>query len=104
MGSQSNEFLISYLNKGKVINNKINNVIKSVETELKSKTKGSLFQYLHYFPNDSYLNFWAGLISLSDKNVLKNKYSSIPKLTSVCFYRALTKDKKNQEFISFTKK
>ena len=104
LGSQSNEFLKSFLNNGKVINNKINNAIKNVETELKSKTKGSLFQYLHYFPNDSYLNFWAGLISLGDKNVLKNKYKSIPKLSSTCFYRALTKDKKNQEFMSFKKK
>ena len=103
LGNEANEFLKSYKNNGKLINNKINSIIKNSETELKSKNKGSLFQYLYYFPNDPYLNFWAGLVSLGDINVLKNKYKSIPKSSYACFHKAFRSDKKNQEFKHFAK-
>ena len=104
LGNKKNEFIKSLKNNGKSIEIKVNNIIKSTEIELKSKTKGSLFQYLYYFPKDPYLNFWAGLISLGDKNVLKNKYKSIPQSTYKCFFKALRFDKNNQEFKSYLKK
>jgi hypothetical protein len=103
LGNKANEFLKSLKNNGKSINTKVNNIIKNSEVELKSKNKGSLFQYLYYFPKDPYLNFWAGLISLADKNVLKNKYKSIPKSTYECFHNSLKLDKKNYEFKYFVK-
>lgn len=37
--------------------------IAAVETAMKTKTKGSLNQYLYFFPNDPYLNLWVGLIA-----------------------------------------
>jgi glycosyltransferase involved in cell wall biosynthesis len=103
LGDKANEFLKSYKNKGKLIKTNINNLIKNAPTELKSKNKGSLFQYLYYFPNDPYLNFWVGLISLRDDSVLKNKYKSIPKSSYECFYKAFKFNKKNREFKYFAK-
>ena len=44
----------------------------------------ALYQYLYFFPNDALLNFWAGLISLADQNVLKHQHISIPKTTKKC--------------------
>jgi len=103
LGSKSNEFLKSYRNKGRSINIKVNHNIKNVETELKSINKGSLFQYLYYYPNDPYLNFWAGLISLKDKDTLKGRYKPLPKTAYQCFGRAVKFDKKNKEFKYYKK-
>ena len=65
---------------------------------MKAKTKGSIFQYLYFFPSDVYLNFWAGLISMSDKNILKSQHRSISKTTIECFKKALKNQKNNKEF------
>ena len=62
-------------------------------------SKNSIFlQYLYFFPSDPYLNFWAGLMSLKDKNVLKKKHLSLPKTTLECFEIALNNQPKNKEF------
>jgi glycosyltransferase involved in cell wall biosynthesis len=98
LGNSGYEFLNSYKNCGKKINYKINETIKNSEIELKVATKGSLFQYLYFFPSDPYLNFWAGLMSLKDKNVLKKKHLSLPKTTLECFEIALNNQPKNKEF------
>lgn len=36
--------------------------IANIEIAMKTKTKGSLFQYWYFFPDDPYLNLWAGLV------------------------------------------
>ncbi|MDD5302486.1 MAG: glycosyltransferase family 4 protein [Elusimicrobia bacterium] len=38
-------------------------MIAGIETAMKTKTKGSLNQYLYFFPDDPYLNLWVGLIA-----------------------------------------
>ena len=98
LGKQGTEFFKSYKNYGKKINKNINEKIKNSEIELKVRTKGSLFQYLYFFPKDSYLNFWIGLLSMKDKDVLKKKHKSLPKNSRECFKRALKNYKKNKEF------
>ena len=103
LGNKANEFLKSYKNKGRSINIKANHNIKNAEIELRSINKGSLFQYLYYYPNDPYLNFWAGLISLKDEDVLKEKYKPLPKTTYQCFSRAVKFDKINKEFKYYKK-
>ena len=103
LGDKANEFLKSYKNKGRSINIKANHNIKNAEIELRSINKGSLFQYLYYYPNDPYLNFWAGLISLKDEDVLKEKYKPLPKTTYQCFSRAVKFDKINKEFKYYKK-
>jgi glycosyltransferase involved in cell wall biosynthesis len=37
--------------------------IAAIEPAMKTRTKGSLYQYLYFFPNDPYLNLWAGLVA-----------------------------------------
>ena len=71
LGEQGSEFLQSYKLGIKGSNKEINKLIKEVEIGMNAVTKGSLFQYLYYFPNDVFLNFWADLISQVDDNVLK---------------------------------
>ena len=98
LGSQGTEFLQSYKRGGEGSNDDINKIIKEVEIGMKAVTKGSLFQYLYFFPNDAFLNFWAGLISQADKNVLKRQHISIPKTTTKCFEKAARINTKNKEF------
>jgi glycosyltransferase involved in cell wall biosynthesis len=100
---QGLEFKKSYRNHGKKINIKINKIISKVEFAMKTKTKGSIFQYLYFFPEDAYLNFWAGLISIFDKNILKGQDASIAKTTIDCFQKAIKKQKKNKEFQYYIK-
>ncbi len=88
LGNNNKDFLKSYKYFGKKIDKKNNNIITNAEIELKVQTKGSLFQYLYFFPNDPYLNFWAGLMSLKE-----NYKSSID-----YFRKALKLDSKNNEF------
>ncbi len=104
LGSNSNEFFKSYKNYGKNINLSVNELIKNSEVGFKVTTKGSLFQYLYFFPNDPYLNFWAGLMSIKDNNVLKRKHYSLPKTTNECFGIANRIQLKNKEFRYYFKK
>ena len=78
LGEQGSEFLQSYKLGIKGSNKEINKLIKEVEIGMKVVTKGSLFQYLYYFPNDVFLNFWADLISQVDDNVLKRRNKADP--------------------------
>ena len=103
LGDQGLEFEKSYSNNGKKINSKINQIISNVEVAMKATTKGSIFQYLYFFPEDAYLNFWAGLISIFDKNILKGQNASIAKTTIDCFQKAIKKQKKNKEFQYYIK-
>ena len=98
LGSRGTEFLQSYKRGGEGSNDDINKIIKEVEIGMKAVTKGSLFQYLYFFPNDAFLNFWAGLISQADENVLKRQHISIPKTTTKCFEKAASINTKNKEF------
>ena len=104
LGMQGKEFFQSYERGGEGENNDINKKIEKAEIGMKVVTKGSLFQYLYFFPNDALLNFWPGLISLADKNVLKHQHISIPKTTKKCFEKAVSIDKKNKEFNFYLKK
>ena len=101
LGSQGSEFLESYKRRGEGSNADINKIIREVESEMKMRTKGSIFQYLYFFPEDAYLNFWAGLISQKDKKILKHQHISIPKTTTQCFEKAARIDSKNKEFKSY---
>jgi glycosyltransferase involved in cell wall biosynthesis len=103
LGDQGLEFEKSYRNNGKKINTKINQIISNIEVAMKATTKGSIFQYLYFFPNDAYLNFWAGLVSLSDKSILKRQHASIAKTTIECFKKAIKDQKKNKEFQYYIK-
>ena len=98
LGDQGSEFLQSYKRGGVGPNDDINKTIMEAEIGMKVVTKGSLFQYLYFFPNDALLNFWAGLISQADKNVLKRQHISIPKTTTKCFEKAAHINTKNKEF------
>ena len=104
LGHQGLEFLESYKRGGEGSNGDINNIIQKAEIGMKVVTKGSLFQYLYFFPNDAFLNFWAGLISQVDKNVLKEQHASIPKTTIQCFEKAARINPKNKEFKSYLEK
>lgn len=104
LGNQGIEFVKSYKNNGKKIKTKINKIISNIEIAMKVTTKGSIFQYLYFFPNDAYLNFWAGLISISDQNVLKKKHKSIPKTTIKCFEKAIKNYPNNNEFKYYLEK
>ncbi len=102
LGEKGNEFKKSFKNYGKKINYKINKKIANIEREMITVTKGSIFQYLYFFPNDSFLNFWVGLISLKNKKILLEKHRSIPKNSKECFKRSL-KNKKSYEFNHYLK-
>lgn len=104
LGTKGREFLKSYKNSGKKINEKINEIIKNAEIELKVLTKGSLFQYLYFYPNDPYLNFWAGLMSLNEKNIFKKNHKPLNKSSYNFFRKALKFDKKNKEFQYYLKR
>ena len=98
LGDQGSEFLQSYKSRGEGSSADINKIISEAEIGMKMVTKGSLFQYLYFFPDDAYLNFWAGLISQADNKVLKRQHISIPKTTTQCFEKAARIDTKNKEF------
>ncbi len=93
LGTKGGEFLESYKSSGKKINKRINKIIKNAEIELKVSTRGSLFQYLYFYPKDPYLNFWAGLMSFNKNN--KSSYNY--------FRKASELDKKNKEFKYYLK-
>ena len=101
LGDKGLEFFESYKSGGEGSNGNTNKIIQKAEIGMKVVTKGSLFQYLYFFPDDAYLNFWAGLISQVDKNVLKEQHVSIPKTTTKCFEKAAHINPKNKEFKSY---
>ena len=68
LGSQGREFIQSYKNREDGLNDTINDAIAEVEPAIKARTKGGLFQYLYFFPDDAFLNFWAGLFYQRDGN------------------------------------
>ena len=72
LGHKGSEFLQSFESGIEKSNNNINKIIKKVEIGMKTITKGSILQYLYFFPNDPFLNFWANLISQEDDNVSKS--------------------------------
>ena len=75
LGHKGSEFLQSFEDGLEVSNNKLNNIIKKVERGMKTTTKGSILQYLYFFPNDTFLNFWVDLISQEDEKVIKPRFS-----------------------------
>jgi len=72
LGDQDSEFLQSYERGREGSSDDINKKIMEVEIGMKTVTKGSIFQYLYFFPDDAFLNFWASLISKVDNNVTKS--------------------------------
>ena len=75
LGHKGSEFLQSFEDGLEVSNNKLNNIIKKVERGMKTTTKGSILQYLYFFPNDTFLNFWVDLISQEDEKLIKPRFS-----------------------------
>ena len=73
LGQQGSEFLQSYERGREGSSDDINKNIKEVEIGMKMITKGSLFQYLYFFPDDAFLNFWAGLITSASKRQRRSK-------------------------------
>jgi len=104
LGQEGSEFFQSYISRGKTTNDDINKKIMEIEIGMKMVTKGSLFQYLYFFPNDAFLNFWAGLISQADDNVLKRQHISLPKTPTECFEKAARMNTDNKEFLSLLKR
>ena len=92
LGSESDEFLKSYENNGVEVLDSINNQIANVEPAMKVRTKGSLFQYLYFFPEDAFLNFWAGLIYEKEGNV----HAAV-----TCFEKAALKNPGSKEIASY---
>lgn len=74
LGADKNEFADSFFLRNRDNFNHLDTAIMNVEQALKVKTKGSMFQYLNFFSNDPYLNFWAGLFKLKENNINKAKY------------------------------
>ncbi len=66
LGHKGAEFMQSLECGREKSNNDINRIVKEVEIGMKTVTKGSIFQYLYFFPNDTFLNFWSNLISKVD--------------------------------------
>ena len=62
LGSNGEEFLKSYMHRNDHYIKDHDKKIANVEPGMKMKTKGSVCQYLYFFPDDAYLNFWVGLI------------------------------------------
>ena len=80
LGHKSDEFYNSYTSNNNQVINKANLKISKCEKELRVKNKGSIFQYLRYFSNDRYLNFWAGIIKQQEgKYKNANKYFKLSK-------------------------
>jgi len=74
LGVNKNEFADSFFLRNKNNFKGFDTEIMNVEQALKVKTKGSLFQYLNFFPNDPYLNFWGGLFKLKENDIKKAKH------------------------------
>lgn len=103
LSDKNYEFKKSFYNNGKKVIKKINKMIENSEIELTVPTKGSLFQYLYFFPKDKYLNFWAGLIK-KNQFQLNNRSKSINfKLSKKYFLKAFNADRHNKEFQYYLK-
>jgi len=82
LGTQNNQFAKSLFTREQSNMRELDDAISNVEDSLKVDTKGSLYQYLYFFHNDPYLNFWAGLIKRNDGDFcnaikyFKNTFSS----------------------------
>jgi len=68
LGHQANEFMKNYVAYDQPSPHVTDHLIANVEPELKVANKGSLFQFLRYFPEDRYLNYWADLIRANEIN------------------------------------
>ena len=68
LGHQACEFLQNYTAYNQPAPHATDREIANVEPELKVPNKGSLLQFLRYFPEDRYLNYWAELIRINEIN------------------------------------
>jgi len=73
LDNKSSEFVTSYSVSNKKLLKKADIRISKCENEMKVKNKGSLFQYLRYFPKDDFLNYWAGIVKLKEGNLKEAK-------------------------------
>lgn len=62
LGAHGEEFCISYLRHPASEIARAEEKIAAAEINLRTPTKGSLFQYLYFYPNDPYLNYWGALM------------------------------------------
>jgi len=84
LGSKSNQFAYNLFNRSNTNTIKLDNKISKAESALKVQAKGSLYQYLYFFPDDPYLNFWAGIINKADCNfILSLEYFNKSKASSI---------------------
>ena len=72
LGNHGTEFLQSFELGREKLNDNINKMIMEVEIGMKTATKGSVFQYLYFFPDDAFLNLWADLISQVNDKVTRS--------------------------------
>jgi glycosyltransferase involved in cell wall biosynthesis len=68
MGNKGKEFQASLENQNGAQVRTAESKIANVESAMKTMTKGSLIQYLHFFPEDPYLNLWIGLFKQKENN------------------------------------
>ena len=66
LGHKPNEFLVSYTSSNQDLLKIADDKISKCEKEMRVKNKGSLFQYLRYFPKDDFLNYWSGIVKLEE--------------------------------------
>lgn len=98
LGADNNQFAESFFNRKTSNIVEIDDAVSNAEQALKVKSKGSIYQYLHFFPTDPYLNFWIGLLKQKDNEAIKAlehfkkaSYSSIPILDLDKYISALEK-------------
>lgn len=66
LGHEANEFMQNYAAYDQPSPHATDHLIANIEPELKVPNKGSLLQFLRYFPEDGYLNYWTDLIRAND--------------------------------------
>jgi len=69
LGIENNQFSDSFLNRTASNQRELDDAVAQVEETLKVKAKGSMYQYLYFFKDDPYLNFWAGLLKKKDGDI-----------------------------------
>lgn len=74
LGSKAKHYIDSVLSKDDFALIEADNKISEENLNYISSSKGSIFQYRNFFPNDDILNFWCGLICLKRNETEKSLF------------------------------
>lgn len=64
LGNKGSEFLESFLNFGHTDTKDAHEKIANIELSMRTRTKGSVNQYLYFFPDDPFLKLWVELTNM----------------------------------------